>query len=83
MGSSSCVAPTWVSVLIRTVSPERIRTTGSLSIGYHPQLTFSGVDGTKWSAWIAWSTRSRASDPAEHAANVISNAKVLDFIRLS
>jgi hypothetical protein len=34
---------------MRTVSPERILSTGSLSIGYQPQLTVSGRDGTKWS----------------------------------
>ena len=49
-GSSSCTAPLWVRVSIRTVSPGRTRSTGSLSIGNQPQLTFSGEDGTKWSA---------------------------------
>ena len=39
--------PAEVSVFTRTVSPDRIQSTGSLSIGNQPQARFSGVEGTK------------------------------------
>ena len=69
-GSSSCVVPAWLSVSMRTVSPERTVSTGGRSTGYQPQTTFSGVDRTTWSGSICPAWREAAAADASAAARI-------------
>ena len=62
-GSSAWVVPAWLSVSIRTVSPDWIVSTGARSMGYQPQTRLPGVERTTWSGSASW------------AANVVAPAR--------